>query len=57
MVSCGAPGCTNGANKNSNIINSIICNNNVIITISWHIQNSGIFNFVGIFKNPVKYMR
>ena len=44
MVSCGAPGCTNGANKNFNIINSIICNNNVIITISWHIQNSDIFN-------------
>ena len=44
MVSCGAPGCTNGANKNSNIINKykiingITCNNiNVITTISWHI--------------------
>ena len=51
MVSCRGPGCTNRADKNSNITNISYNNNNnnnnnnnVIITISPHIQNPGIFN-------------
>ena len=39
---CRAPGCTNRADKNYNSIS--YNNNNVIITISRHIQNSGIFS-------------
>ena len=55
MVSCGVPGCTNRAEKNSNSIsynnnnnnhnhNHNNNNNNVIITMSRHIPNSEIFN-------------
>ena len=45
MTSCRMPGCTNQVDKNSNIIAlHSYNNNNVIITISWHIQNPGICN-------------
>ena len=44
MVSCEAPGCTNRADKNSNIITLVSYNDNVFIIISWHIPNPSIFN-------------
>ena len=43
FVSCPAPGCTNLADKNSNII-TVNNNNNVIITILQHIKNLSVFN-------------
>ena len=50
MVSCRVLRCTNRAVKNSNIINISYNNDIVIIIISPHIQNSGIFNAQGTFK-------
>ena len=44
MVCCGAPGCTNWADKNSNIITLVSYIDNVFIVILWHIQNPSIFN-------------
>ena len=46
MVSCGEPGCTNRADKNSNIIALY----NVVIAISWYIQNLRIFNTESTLK-------
>ena len=43
MVSCGARGCTDGADKNSNTI-TLVRIIYVIVTILQHIQNPGIFN-------------
>ena len=54
MVSYRVPRCTNQADKNSN--NNISVNNNVILTISWHIQNPGTFN-VRHIQNIFKYLR
>ena len=50
MVSCRVLGCINWAVQNSNIINISYNNDIVIITISPHIHNSGIFNGQGIFE-------
>ena len=55
MVSCGAPGCTDGADKNSNTI-TLVRIIYFIVTILQHIQNPGIFN-VRHIQNPVKYLR
>ena len=41
MVTCGTPGCINNINW---MYNNISYNNVVIITISQHIENPGIFN-------------
>ena len=49
MVICGASGCTNRADKNSNII-TLVTLIIVVLTIWRHNQNSGIFNACGIFK-------
>ena len=43
MVSCGAPVCTNRADKNSSNNNISYNNNNVIIAMLRRIQNPGIF--------------
>ena len=41
MVNGGASGCTNRADKNSNII---ISYNDNVVSIRQHIQNTAIFN-------------
>ena len=51
MVNGGASGCTNRADKNSNII---ISYNDNVVSIWQHIQNTAIFNAWGIFKTLSK---
>ena len=51
MVNGGASGCTDWADKNSNII---ISYNNNVVSIWQHIQNTAIFNAWGILKTLSK---
>ena len=51
-VSCKAPECTNWADKNSSTITVVTIIIMLLLTISPHIQNPGIFNTWDIFKKP-----
>ena len=49
MLSCGAPVCTNPAEKNSNII-TLIPIIIMLLKLYWHIQKPDIFNGWGIIR-------